>query len=264
MKIYVISIHGSMRRKNIVKNFEKYSIDFEFFDAVDGRKLSDSQIKDLYDDNKAKQLAFKLTRAQVGCALSHKALYQKMVSENIPEMLVFEDDVFIDENIELFLNTYKNFKPKNVDIILLGSVCRKFLRTQKFFSWLMLKKLPFKVNNTTCRMGKSYASSGGAYAYYITKQGAQKMIDLNSPKVCYVADMITGDIIVSGHNLYVIFPNIVGLQDVDSEIGVDYNIYIKSNKLKFSKFCRMLMIKSNFFLNFMINYKTKKLHKIKK
>ena len=72
--------------------------------------------------------------------------------------------------------------------------------------------------------------------------------------------MITGDISGSGHNLYVIFPNIVGLQDVESEIGVDYNIYIKSNKLKFSKFCRMLMIKFNFFLNFMINYKTKKQH----
>ena len=218
----------------------------------------------MYDDNKAKQIDCNLTRAEIGCAFSHKALYQKMVSENIPEMLIFEDDVFIDENLKLFLKTYKTFKPKNVDIILLGSISRKFLRTQKFFSLLMLKKLPFKVNNTICRMGKSYASSGGLHAYYITKQGAQKMIDLNSPKVCYVADMITGDMIVGGHNLYVIFPNIVGLQDVDSEIGVDYNVYRKSNKLKFSKFCRMLMIKFNFFLNFMINYKTKKLHKIKK
>lgn len=72
MKIYVVSIPNSMRRKNIVKSFEKYSIYFEFFDAVDGRKLSDSQIKDLYDDNKAKQVAYKLTRAEVGCALSLK------------------------------------------------------------------------------------------------------------------------------------------------------------------------------------------------
>ena len=124
---------NAMRRQNIVKSFEKYSIYFSFFDAVDGRKLSDSQIKDLYDDNKAKQIDCNLTRAEIGCALSHKALYQKMVSENIPEMLIFEDDVFIDENLKLFLKTYKTFKPKNVDIILLGSISRKFLRTQKFF-----------------------------------------------------------------------------------------------------------------------------------
>jgi len=128
----------------------------------------------------------------------------------------------------------------------------------------MLKKLPFKVNNTISRMGRSYALSGGGYAYYITKQGAQKMLDLNSPKICYSADSITGDMIVGGHNLYVILPNIVGLQDVDSEIGIDYNIYRKNNRLKFSKFCRMLMIEFNLFKNFMINYKTKKLHKIKK
>ena len=100
--------------------------------------------------------------------------------------------------------------------------------------------------------------SGGSHSYYITNSGAGKMLKLQNPKICWGADSITGDMIEGGHNLYVILPYIVSLQDIPSEIGIDYQVERKNNKLYFNKFYRMLMIQFDLFKSFMIKYKTKK------
>ena len=256
--IFVISILNSDRRPTIKKSFAKLSVDFQFFDAVVGRHLTDTQKQQLYDDNKAKQVEFSLTHPEIGCALSHCGIYGHMIDNNIPSALIFEDDVQINENLPLFLKTYQDLIPQNADIVLLGGHYHRFLRTQKILSWLMLRKTPFMVNGQQAILGKCYVPSGGAHGYFITQAGAKKMLAHQSPKVCWGADSLTGDMVVGGHNLYAILPYIVGLQSIASEIGTDYSVNQDTNKVSYNKFIRLLMIEFPWFKQFMIFVKTGK------
>lgn len=254
--IYVISMPTSNRREAVIRDFADYNIPFTFFDAVVGRDLSHTQKSKIYDEMKAKQVEFELTDGEIGCAESHKRIYQKMIAENIPHAVIFEDDVQIDENIFKFLQMYKSCVPLNADIVLLGGHCRKFLRTQKILQFFMLKKTPFIVNGRRAKIGKSYAQSGGSHAYYITQSGAEKMSQLQSPRICWVADAITGDMVTGNHILYAIIPPITTVKKVPSEIAVDWNVYRLSSKLRYHKFLRMFMIEYGGFKRFMIRVKT--------
>lgn len=65
--------------------------------AVVGAKLSDAQIASLlkvpgYDANNPPRSHLALTRPAIGCFLSHLAIWRWIIANNVPRVLVFEDD----------------------------------------------------------------------------------------------------------------------------------------------------------------------------
>lgn len=85
-KIYVISLesidgHENPRRQDFVKRFPE--LEFEFFNAIDGSLVD----KD-YFINKGS----KLTRGQIGCAVSHLEIYKKIINGSEDKVLILEDD----------------------------------------------------------------------------------------------------------------------------------------------------------------------------
>ena len=96
MKIFIISLkHALDRRQAIAKELDGLGIQFEFVDAVVGADI------DLYDAkviNLAKIQKFlgrNITNGEIGCALSHASIYQKMIDEKISDAIVLEDDAII-------------------------------------------------------------------------------------------------------------------------------------------------------------------------
>lgn len=91
LPIYVISLkNAATRRENAAAQFARQSVDFQFFDALngdDGAKLFDG----------LDQYAFVLhtgrntTQGEIGCFASHKALWQRCVDED-RSIMIMEDD----------------------------------------------------------------------------------------------------------------------------------------------------------------------------
>lgn len=93
IRTYVISLPGSPRRSQCRRQLHGANIEFSFFDAINGRtEESVARYLHLYSaiENRRK---FKrpLSLEEIGCYLSHRLLWMKVVRANSPA-LILEDD----------------------------------------------------------------------------------------------------------------------------------------------------------------------------
>jgi glycosyl transferase family 25 len=66
-------------------------LQFEFVYGIKGNQLTPNEIDDGYDDNKAKRyLGRSMTKGEIGCALSHKLIYKRMIHEKIKRAIILE------------------------------------------------------------------------------------------------------------------------------------------------------------------------------
>ncbi|USA53214.1 glycosyltransferase family 25 protein [Acinetobacter sp. C32I] len=99
MKNFVISLKSaSDRRIHIEEQFGKKGIPFHFFDAIEPSQI----------DSQAEKIGLSLrqgdlSRNELACLLSHVSLWQKAVDEKIPAIAIFEDDIHLGDDAELFL-----------------------------------------------------------------------------------------------------------------------------------------------------------------
>ncbi|NNP67680.1 glycosyltransferase family 25 protein [Acinetobacter sp. Ac_5812] len=99
MKKFVISLSTAHeRRVHIDSEFAKKGIDFEFFDALtpEPATLFAREMNLNVDE-------YSLTKGEVACFMSHVFLWKKMITENISHMAIFEDDIYLGENVSKFL-----------------------------------------------------------------------------------------------------------------------------------------------------------------
>ncbi len=97
--VFVLSLPDCHdRREAISKRLQDLAIQFEFFDAVDGRQglgpVWESQI-----DRRGTHLS----DTEFGCALSHIEIYRQIVADAIPYALVLEDDAIPLPDLPRFL-----------------------------------------------------------------------------------------------------------------------------------------------------------------
>lgn len=118
MKIYVISLESSHERKVALKEaFPQHYEEFIFINAVDGRNLTTTEYfklvrPNLYENNRL------LSPAEVGCALSHMQVYEKIIQENAPAIILEDDVIGNDEALEKAIAIAKKTKPD--EVIFLG------------------------------------------------------------------------------------------------------------------------------------------------
>lgn len=92
--IWVISLARAVdRRRSVRTSFTAAGIPFELFDAVDGRALEPAERRRYSRWRSLYEVGRDLTLGDVGCSLSHLRVYEQMVAEGIPEVVVVEDDV---------------------------------------------------------------------------------------------------------------------------------------------------------------------------
>jgi len=79
------------RRKCFEENFRE--LEFEFFDAVDGRNLNAAEYYRIIRTSTGRAARKLPTPSEVGCFLSHKLVLQEFLSGQCEKLLVLEDDV---------------------------------------------------------------------------------------------------------------------------------------------------------------------------
>jgi glycosyl transferase, family 25 len=93
--------------------FERLGLAFERLPAVDGGQLPAESINDI---NARNQWVRPLTRAEIGCLLSHVACWQAIAAGDEPYGAVFEDDIRISPNAAALLRS-STWLPQGADFI---------------------------------------------------------------------------------------------------------------------------------------------------
>lgn len=175
MKTFIVNLmHNTERKEYMQEALKDIPIDYEFFPAVNGREIKN--IEEVYDEKKALKIAKRgLSAGEIGCALSHRAIYKKMIDENIPQALILEDDITV---LPDFFETYTSLSKINIGnkVILLGTTSEKRIKK------LWKKKLT--ANTNMYLVLNNYA---GTYGYVIGLKAAEKIYNCIS-KIFTTAD----------------------------------------------------------------------------
>lgn len=171
MRTFVISLLSAVeRREKIKKQLDDLGIPFEFVDAVKG--------VDFYDNpeyfNRTASMKYEkrlMNPGEIGCALSHQKIYRKMIEEDLPYVLIFEDDAVLSPDIVKVLpELEKNIKPNQ---LITMAKCDLTLKKQD---------IPLtEIYNLSKPYMVKYGSMAQTPGYLITKEAAAKILEINFP-----------------------------------------------------------------------------------
>ncbi len=182
-KIYMINLkrkkHVAEKSLNKLMNLtdtDENNIfsNIEIYEAIDGQLLS----KDDINNNTTLKAKYTLKNpssyddirsvGEIGCYLSHTNIWKNIVSNNINNCIIFEDDVIPDKNYEKIIK-YLEEIPEDYDIAYLGWWCRKnMINNHKNSYWL-------HTDNS------DKPNILGLYAYVISNKGAKKLLSKAFP-----------------------------------------------------------------------------------
>jgi len=209
-KIYVISLKRSTdRHKLLEKNLE--GINYEIFWGIDGKKLDLNKLEQegiylpyhtrILKKREGKKVS-DLTNTQIGCALSHIKVCEDVLINKYQNALIFEDDVIIDANKNVNLESALAELPEDWELLYLGRHGSNndpslLLRIQTYLLSNVSKYVQnferlrvLNPNVIKCCLPRKYSNhldlSGyhhGAYAYAISNTGARKILNYLLPIV---------------------------------------------------------------------------------
>lgn len=111
MKIFYINLHkDTVRRESMEKQLTSLNLRYSRIPAIYGRELSKQTLTECYSVKKAyRNQSRELTPAEIGCAMSHIHIYQKIVAEKIPYALILEDDVVLPSSFTDAMHSFNDF-----------------------------------------------------------------------------------------------------------------------------------------------------------
>lgn len=118
LPIYVVSLISALeRRKSVAEQMRQQDLQFEFFDAVDGRNVDEASINQVYDSaTNSKRFKRPLSRPEVGCYLSHLALWKTIAQSDQSAAIILEDDLKILEPLSTVLASLNSLALEDVII----------------------------------------------------------------------------------------------------------------------------------------------------
>lgn len=92
--VYVINMQANAARMETAANeLNRCGVDFVRFEAVNGRALSSDDIARIYDPAaNARRARHPLIAPEIGCYLSHIALWERIAAGDAPGAVILEDD----------------------------------------------------------------------------------------------------------------------------------------------------------------------------
>ena len=166
MKVYLVNMDRSKDRLEIMqRRLSSLGLEYERVSAVDGSKLSEEEKKCVVSPNW--RYPYTLTPGEVGCFLSHKKCWRKLVDSKESWALVLEDDsVFHSKANEYFQST--EWIPEGVQLIQFS-----FAKDTTFSDKSVV--LP----NGSHLVRVKHSSPCGTYAYLISREAAEKALELS-------------------------------------------------------------------------------------
>ena len=104
-RVFVLTLPGDdARRAPLLNELERQGIDYELFFGVDGRHGLSPKHEAMIDRRAAeKAMRRTLTDGEFACTLSHRAIYEKMLTEDLDAVLILEDDALITPRLGEFV-----------------------------------------------------------------------------------------------------------------------------------------------------------------
>jgi glycosyl transferase family 25 len=168
MHIFVINLKGSTeRRRHMEDALGALKLPFEIIEAVDGRAFDPDNLPHYNGILRRLTAGQDLMKEEIGCILSHRKIYQRMIDDNIPCAVILEDDAILSEDFPDILQKLNNLTVKWDMIRFLGRPkCEQQNRTV----------MPIDTKYYLTRVIKPF---GGAYTYMLTKTAAQKLLQMS-------------------------------------------------------------------------------------
>ena len=215
----VINLNRSKDRlQKICSRLNELNVSFERVEAFDGSSLSDEEYDRLtYPYNHPCRVRFtrELTKGEVGCFISHRKCWQKLVESNENYEVIFEDDLYISDKAKLFL-TNKNWLPQNVGLIRLSS----------FYSMnnrLYIKDKSVLNSHNEYSIAKTLRYAIGTQCYIISKEFAKKAIEMSDKFECPVDEFLFNRLFEFANTCesWQLIPSVICQNDnADSSIGI--------------------------------------------
>ena len=169
IKTYIINLKESTDRKEYMEEVMAPFgwLDIEYIEAVNGKQMSDSELRESFDQDKAKRhYGRELRPGEIGCTLSHKKCAQMLLDSDHHCALFLEDDLLwqteklekVFDEISTLLNT-----PKPMVVLISGDYWYTCL--SDFYD----KYKMANVMDAVCTQ-----------SYFINRTGAQKLIELGN------------------------------------------------------------------------------------
>ena len=207
--VFVISLpEAKDRQQRVAARLGDLSIAFTFFDAVDGREFN-METHPAYNGSKRRRYFGKdLTGGEMGCLLSHRSIYEKMIEEGLETVLVFEDDVIIHDDFPVVLEALLS---SSIDYDLV-----RFLGSPKVAT---LTQRPVAQLCGEYTLNRLCTTPGGAHAYLINQNGARKLLKHTEYNWLPI-DTLMGYCWLTGLNAFIVQPGIaVHNLELESFIG---------------------------------------------
>lgn len=162
MRKFVISLASATdRRKHIEAEFGKHNVNYEFFDALT------PDIAKPYAERLSLNLASaNLTPGELACMMSHVAIWEMIIKDNLAYATIFEDDIYLGTDAEILLNSSDWIK-SDWNIIKIEAFTKKTYLSKDTHAVLDGKRHVAELK------GKNLGTAG----YILSLQGAKVYLD---------------------------------------------------------------------------------------
>lgn len=236
LKIFVINLARSLdRREHVAQMMAQFGLDFEFFNATDGRQLTAEQLKRCQLQPQivlplrfGRKTIFEnqLTPAEVGCAFSHLRLYQHIIDLGLEEAVILEDDIVLYPPALLALENLDRIREPwdVVDITFHEGL--KNLPCARKYRFGSQNEFYFQRAGLHCPalnvLFNQRRLVGNAVFYVIKRSGCQRLLELGYP-VRLPADYLLGYLAYNELKMFRAYPlkEFYTVAAVDSTIGGD-------------------------------------------
>ncbi|AFF23285.1 TPA: glycosyltransferase family 25 protein [Pasteurella multocida] len=244
---YVISLSSAVERRQHIRNqFSQKNIPFQFFDAISPSPLLDQLVLQFFP-----RLAdSSLTGGEKACFMSHLSLWHKCVEENLPYIVVFEDDIVLGKDADKFLIgdewLFSRFDPEEIFIIRLETFLQKVVCESTHIA-------PY-----THRDFLSLKSAHFGTAGYVISQGAAKFLldifkNISNEHIAPIDELIFNQFLVkNSFNVYQLSPAICvqELQLNNESSALQSQLELERNKFRNKKSEELKRNRKNFIEKF--------------
>ena len=217
--VFVINLEKSAdRRAAMAKVLNPLHISYTFFNAVNGHALDIDSLP-VYDKPR-RRLYFgrDLSNGEIGCLLSHRAIYQHMVDTNIDRAIVLEDDVSIEPNF-----------PQLVREILQSPVQWDLIRFLAYDKVQKIGRDIFTLPTKPHTLARIPTTSGGAYGYMLTQHAARELLR-HMQKTELPVDILHSYVWRTGLETFILRPSPIAA-DLYNESTIGLSRYDKKSQL---------------------------------
>ncbi|WP_339633469.1 glycosyltransferase family 25 protein [uncultured Sneathiella sp.] len=164
--VFVINrLNDDHRRADMTERLAKVGLSATFIEAVDGYQLDIDNLPEYDREKRRRYFGKDLKAGEIGCLLSHKKIYEKMVAENIPRALILEDDVFLADK---FKDVLEDIQRTSLPWDLI-----RFVGHGKVFDIGFRRLAALRHDYSITRVP---TSPSGAYAYLLTLGAANRLL----------------------------------------------------------------------------------------